>query len=155
MLEKFLQKKENTKFFTASLHILANDFLSERIKKSENFLQKNKLHYPLILKPDNGVGGIGIQFIENKNELKNILSQIKKDHILQEYISRSEELSIFFIKEPHQKKGRIWSIAKRYSIKQEQDPELMIPERRVICSDESHRITPILHTIFNNISDIP
>ena len=155
ILEKFLQKKENTKFFTASLHIPANDFLSEKIKKSEIFLQKNKLHYPLILKPDNGVGGIGVQFIKNKSELKSILSQIKKDHILQEYVSRSEELSIFFIKEPHQKKGEIWSITKRYSIKQTQDPELMIPERRVICNDESHRITPIVHMLFNDISDIP
>jgi len=44
------------------------------------------LGYPLILKPDEGVGAGGIYRVDNKNQLKSHLSQIKEDYLIEEFI---------------------------------------------------------------------
>ena len=44
------------------------------------------LGFPLILKPDEGVGAGGIYRVENKNELKSHLSQINEDYLIEEFI---------------------------------------------------------------------
>jgi hypothetical protein len=45
-----------------------------------------RLGYPLILKPDEGVGAGGIYRIENQNELESHLSQINQAYVLEEFI---------------------------------------------------------------------
>ncbi len=44
------------------------------------------LGYPLILKPDEGVGAGGIYRVDNKSQLKSYLSQIKEDYLIEEFI---------------------------------------------------------------------
>jgi hypothetical protein len=44
------------------------------------------LGYPLILKPNEGVGAGGIYRVENKNQLQSYLSQIDEDYLLEEFI---------------------------------------------------------------------
>ncbi len=44
------------------------------------------LGYPLILKPDEGVGAGGIYRIENKNQLKSHLSEIEEEYLIEEFI---------------------------------------------------------------------
>jgi biotin carboxylase len=44
------------------------------------------LGYPLILKPDEGVGAGGIYRVENKKQLKSHLSQIEEDYLIEEFI---------------------------------------------------------------------
>jgi hypothetical protein len=44
------------------------------------------LGYPLILKPDEGVGAGGIYRVENKNQLKSHLSEIDEDYLIEEFI---------------------------------------------------------------------
>ena len=144
---------EFEKFFCKTLTIYSKDSLDQKIKTTQNFIKQQKLHYPLILKPDDGIGGIGLQFIEDEKKLIESLESLKKDYILQEYVSRPLELSVFFIKHPSQQ-GKIWSITRRYTVKENNEPELMIPTRRIICKDESHLINPILEKRFNALSDI-
>ena len=155
IVEKFLEKEENKNYFTKTLALPAENTLQEKIRKVENFIQEYHLHYPIILKPDDGIGGVGLKFIHEKDELNSAISKLKKNYVLQEYISRSNEFSIFFIKQPGELSGRIRSMTRRYSIKKAQDPELMIPERKIICKDESQLVTPAINHIFNTISDIP
>ena len=47
------------------------------------------LGYPLILKPDEGVGAGGIYKVENKNQLKSHLSAIDEDYLIEEFIDGS------------------------------------------------------------------
>ena len=42
--------------------------------------------YPLILKPDEGVGAGGIYRVDNQNQLKSYLSQNKEDYLIEEFI---------------------------------------------------------------------
>ena len=44
------------------------------------------LGYPLILKPDEGVGAGGIYRVDNKNQLKSHLSEITEDYFIEEFI---------------------------------------------------------------------
>jgi biotin carboxylase len=44
------------------------------------------LGYPLILKPDEGVGAGGIYRVENKDQLKLHLSNISEDYLIEEFI---------------------------------------------------------------------
>ena len=44
------------------------------------------LGYPLILKPDEGVGAGGIYRVENKSQLQSHLSQIQGDYLIEEFI---------------------------------------------------------------------
>ncbi len=155
IFQKFLQKKENNIFFSKTFLIENKYSTKEKKQQINHFIQQEKIQYPIILKPDNGVGGIGIKFIEDKNKLKNSLHDIKKNYVLQEYISRENELSIFFIKDTDKKTGKIWSITKRSTIKNNKDPELIIPERKVICHDKSHLITKEINNLFNEITNIP
>ena len=46
----------------------------------------NTLGYPLILKPDEGVGAGGIYKIENNDQLKSHLSHISEDYLIEEFI---------------------------------------------------------------------
>ncbi|MEI7919534.1 MAG: ATP-grasp domain-containing protein [bacterium] len=104
VVQRFLQKKENTRFFTKTLSVSKIHTQEEKIKKIEQFMQKEKIHYPIILKPDDGIGGVGVLFIQNKNDLKKNIKNINKDYLVQEYVSRDQELSLFFVKNPQQKK---------------------------------------------------
>jgi len=44
------------------------------------------LGYPLILKPDEGVGAGGIYRVDNQNQLKSHFSKIKEDYLIEEFI---------------------------------------------------------------------
>jgi hypothetical protein len=44
------------------------------------------LGYPLILKPDEGVGAGGIYKVENKDQLQSYLSRIQEDYLIEEFI---------------------------------------------------------------------
>ncbi len=45
-----------------------------------------RLGYPLVLKPDEGVGAGGIYRVETKHQLKSHLSQIKADYLIEEFV---------------------------------------------------------------------
>lgn len=153
ILEKFRHSnQEFERFFCTSCFVRAKDSLTQRKEKVQKFLG-NHAHYPLILKPDDGIGGIGLQYIEDEKTLIVALNAIKKDHILQEYIDRPLELSIFFIKHPG-KEWKIWSITRRYTLKGKDEPELIIPTRKTVCKDESHCINSVLEERFNGLSQV-
>ena len=46
----------------------------------------DSLGYPLILKPDEGVGAGGIYRVDNESELKSCLSRIRGDYLIEEFI---------------------------------------------------------------------
>lgn len=83
------------------------------VKPDENFedvkneLEKSRIQYPLIVKPE--VGGQGILFrkIENEAHLKEYHSKIEVEYFIQEYINYPLEVSLFYYRYPNQKKGAI------------------------------------------------
>ena len=73
-------------------------------------IQKNKLEFPIIVKPDIGERGLLVALINNENELQSYLNANKIDLIVQEYINFENECGIFYVRKPSEKRGRIVSV---------------------------------------------
>ena len=77
-----------------------------------HWMQINNLSYPLIIKPDYGLRGLGIKLIKNQEELISSLESIDQEYLIQEYVNYENEIGVFLIRE---KSGalRISSIVER------------------------------------------
>ena len=68
-------------------------------------LKKNTFKFPIVLKPDIGLKGLGVKFIADDAELFTAISNISQDHLLQEKIPYTNEVGIFYIRYPDQQNG--------------------------------------------------
>lgn len=66
--------------------------------------------YPLIAKPDIGLRGSAVKKIHNEAELKSYHEKANFDYLLQDLIPFSNEIGIFYVRYPHEKKGKITGI---------------------------------------------
>ena len=89
----------------------ANSF-TENLRHAEKFIAENDLEFPLVLKPDAGERGKGVEILENFAELKSNLEELKNDFILQEFFGGAEA-SVFYFRFPQEKKGGIFSITEK------------------------------------------
>ncbi|NLR93075.1 ATP-grasp domain-containing protein [Flammeovirga agarivorans] len=80
---------------------------SKEVKKEMNRLG---LEYPVILKPDEGERGSGVEKIKNDQELDEYLLANSPNIILQEFIDAPNEFGVMYVKYPSQEKGKITSI---------------------------------------------
>jgi len=80
-----LKKKSKMKetFQELGLPVAGGERITD-IKRAMNLA--DTLGYPLILKPDEGVGAGGIYRIENKKQLQSHLAQLDQDYLLEEFI---------------------------------------------------------------------
>ena len=86
---------------------------NESAESTLKMINDKNLSFPLILKPDQGERGVGVNFISDEKEFHDYLKQRKADTIIQEYISFPVELGIFFIRDMKSGQGRISSMMKR------------------------------------------
>ena len=102
--DKYLPK---TKFFSKNNpDIILN-------KEILDFIKKENINYPFILKPNTGERGTDVKKIENENDVVEYIKSIKKDFILQEYVNYDLELAIFYHRFPNQENGKITSITRK------------------------------------------
>ncbi|MFY0672703.1 MAG: hypothetical protein JXQ87_04840 [Bacteroidia bacterium] len=73
-------------------------------------IDKHDLKYPLIIKPNNGERGKGVEKICSQNELNSYLNNHETDLILQEFIDSPQEIGVFYYKDPYSGKGQITSV---------------------------------------------
>jgi len=96
---------------------------TEIIKEKINFeevvsvLEFSKIQFPFIAKPDIGLRGLAVKKIHSIEELKAYHNKANFDYLLQDLIPFENEVGIFYVRFPHEKKGRITGIvAKEYLI---------------------------------------
>ncbi|MDY0779813.1 D-alanine--D-alanine ligase [Tenacibaculum sp. IB213877] len=75
-----------------------------------NQLQKEKILYPLIAKPDVGFRGLLVKKIHSETELKQYLEKYPVNIILQEFLDYENECGVFYHKNPRTNKGHISSL---------------------------------------------
>ncbi|NMF36632.1 ATP-grasp domain-containing protein [Flammeovirga yaeyamensis] len=68
------------------------------------------LEYPIILKPNEGERGSGVEKIQSDIDLKEYLKPQPKEIILQEFIDTNDEYGVMYVRYPDQLKGKITSI---------------------------------------------
>ena len=65
------------------------------------------ISFPFIAKPDVGTQGLMFQKIDTVNEWLHYHSYISADYVIQKYVDLPEEYSVFYIRYPGEKKGKI------------------------------------------------
>ena len=89
---------------------------NQEIEKVLTNLEKEKIEFPLIIKPDIGFRGLLVKKINSEKELQVYLKKYNTINlIIQEFITYKNECGIFYYKIPGYKKGHITSLTlKKY-----------------------------------------
>ncbi|WP_421892282.1 hypothetical protein [Marinoscillum sp.] len=72
-----------------------------------------QIGYPLIAKPDIGERGRLVEKIINEQALEKYLVKCPVPFLMQKFIPHPLELGVFFVKNPHEREGRITSIVEK------------------------------------------
>ena len=80
-------------------------------------MQRRKLSYPLVCKPDIGCRGAGVKLVQDREALQATLAHYPVGALMlvQKLASWEPEAGIFYVREPRQSQGRIISMALKYS----------------------------------------
>lgn len=76
-------------------------------------LEKEKIYFPFVIKPDIGLKGLGVEIIHTLKELKDYLNNCDYDFIIQEKIEFEKEIGIFYHRFPGAKKGKITGLVEK------------------------------------------
>lgn len=90
-------------FYPATFNVLPGQDFDSIIAD----LQNAGISYPFIVKPEVGCQGILFRKIDHEAELKNYHSKIPVEYIVQELVDYPMEVSVFYIRHPQEKKGRV------------------------------------------------
>jgi hypothetical protein len=83
------------------------------INKIVNKIVEKEIYFPLIAKPDIGLRGSGVRKIKTISELKEYAQKANFDFLVQDLIPFENEVGIFYVRRPHQKKGEITGIVSK------------------------------------------
>lgn len=96
--------------WVARYELLALDLgLAERVMQALRFMQRHRLSYPVVLKPDVGQRGSGVRVVRSDEELVAYLRAANEAVIIQEYVA-GEEFGVFYYRFPNEAHGHIFSI---------------------------------------------
>ncbi|MEM8895233.1 MAG: hypothetical protein AAGC88_11695 [Bacteroidota bacterium] len=113
------ESKEKILRSLAPEHIPVTVKLSKGINASEveQIMQSAGLTYPVILKPDIGERGWGVEKIDDLKSLEAYLTKEVPSLLLQEFVDLSLELGVFYHRMPGKSKGKVTSIVKKQFLK--------------------------------------
>ena len=84
-----------------------------RYELARDFMSKQALTFPVVLKPDAGERGSGVAIVRSEQQLNDyLLGSQGTDVIIQEYIA-GLEFGIFYYRYPEDKQGQIFSITRK------------------------------------------
>ncbi|TYP96995.1 hypothetical protein C7447_1058 [Tenacibaculum adriaticum] len=122
------------KYRPKSILILPNtDFTSVLLQ-----LEKNKITFPIIAKPDIGFRGLLVKKINSKKELKYYLDNYPIKIIIQEFLDYENECGVFYHRNPNSKKGNISSLTLKHFLSVEGDGTSTLEE--LILSDNRAKL---------------
>lgn len=90
-------------FYPATFNVLPKKDFDSVIRD----LDKSGIRYPFIVKPEVGCQGILFRKIDKEDELKNYHEKIPVEYMVQELVNYPMEVSVFYIRHPQEKKGRV------------------------------------------------
>ena len=115
---------------------------AKRLVAAVNFVVRNDLHFPLVLKPDRGERGKGVTIIHDRQHLAQALLSADQDMILQEFYG-GVEASIFYFRSPADASGQIFSITEKVFPEVVGDgvstlEELILDDPRAVCMAQKY-----------------
>ncbi len=88
---------------------LIDDDAQDPLTEAFSFLREAGLDYPVVFKPDVGERGRGVVILRSREELETAVAGAREPFLLQEHVPGSE-LGVFYLREPGEERGRIFSI---------------------------------------------
>jgi pimeloyl-ACP methyl ester carboxylesterase/membrane protein DedA with SNARE-associated domain len=85
---------------------------AERAARALAFHQRLRLGWPLVLKPDVGERGSGVQIVRSEAEVRAYLERARGDTIVQAF-APGLEFGVFYVRYPGEATGRIFSITEK------------------------------------------
>jgi FPC/CPF motif-containing protein YcgG len=79
----------------------------------EQSVESNELTYPVVVKPDVGMMGLMFRKVESRQQLRQYHEAMKADYIIQEFIDRPLELSVFYYRMPGEYQGHISGLIRK------------------------------------------
>ncbi len=95
-----------------SRRIPADAGLEAQTAAVRGFMDELGLDYPIVLKPDRGMRGIGVAVVAGDDQLEAYFRGARRDTIVQEYVG-GPELAIFYLRRPGAPRGEIFSITEK------------------------------------------
>lgn len=80
------------------------------LEEAKDEIQAGNFQYPLILKPDMGERGFGVQKIDTEEELERYFSNFKTKTLLQEFVGLPLEFGVLYYRYPDEERGHISSV---------------------------------------------
>lgn len=89
--------------YPATFNVLPKTHLN----KLKEDLKNSNIAYPFVVKPDVACQGILFRKIDTEAELQNYHAKIPVEYIVQALVDYPMEVSVFYIRHPQEKKGRV------------------------------------------------
>ena len=86
--------------------------LEERVALAQRFMVENALAYPVVLKPDVGDDGMGVNRIASDAQLAEWLTRFKEDAVVQEWVE-GEEFEVVWCRLPGEARGRVLAVVEK------------------------------------------
>ncbi len=127
---------------------------AERIAAAKAFQATLEHPWPLVLKPDVGERGSGVAIVRSEAEIERYLTRAGGDVIVQEY-APGPEFGIFYLREPGQAAGRIFSVTEKRFPAVTGDGEQSL-EDLILADDRAVCMAPFyLRLHAGRLADIP
>jgi membrane protein DedA with SNARE-associated domain len=116
--------------------------IEARLARAVAFLAAEHLAYPVVVKPDVGERGKGVAFVHSEAELRAALVATGADSIVQEF-APGREFGIFYVRQPGEEHGRIFSITEKILPHLQGDgrrtiEDLILDDERAVCMAATH-----------------
>jgi hypothetical protein len=82
----------------------------------KSWIENNSIEFPLVAKPAKGCRGRGVEIIHTLNDLQTSLVNCNEKMIVQALIPFKNEVGIFYVKHPKEKRGKITGIVEKKGI---------------------------------------
>jgi hypothetical protein len=91
--------------------------IGEQVTQIESSFAQINTRYPVVAKPDIGCRGIGVKLVHNSEQLNGVLQHYPHDaNVMIQSLSQYEpEAGVFYVRDPQAPKGRIISLALKYT----------------------------------------
>lgn len=115
---------------------------TERLAAVRDFLAREALAFPIVVKPDVGERGRGVAIVRDAGALARYLEEHPEALLVQEHVAGSE-LGLFYVREPWAERGRLTSIAEKRPIAVIGDgrrslEDLILDDERAVCLAPVH-----------------
>jgi hypothetical protein len=124
-------------FVARSLLVPAGEAADARAERVREFMSREGLGYPIVLKPDAGQRGSGVAVVRDDAGLLTYFGEARFDVLAQEY-APGREFGVFYYRHPGERHGRIFSITDKRIPELEGDgrhtlEELILRDPRAVC----------------------